>query len=137
MKYEWRKNSLKIKSWIFTFAIALMLSAAAFAFERTEPVSIDTSVDLSLLSNKQAQQTSAFERFDVSLSALPSNRITVPAAVGAMILNVHRPEITTVKELAGYRQQLLKPNIEVWYAFTSSTKGFSGLAGNHFARAGV
>lgn len=96
----------------------------------TASVDVETFVDIG---QNNVPSASAV---DIVESRLVSIDTSVPAAVGKMILNKHRSEISAVNELEGYRAELFKPNIEATHT-SSSTKGFSGLAGNHFARADV
>lgn len=132
-----RCSILKLKPYIFTFLLSLILSVACFGFSnkavRTATASVD--VEMSFVSG-QIHLPSA-TAVDIVESRLEPIDASVPAAVGKMILNVHRSEIAAVEELQGYVSGPFKPNIEIRYAFTSSTKGFKGLATNHFARAGV
>ena len=128
---------MKLKPYLFTFLLLAVSAFTAFglSYDKFEPATVDTETVASVDQTEyNAPAALAVDVVEVRLSPIDTS---VPAAVGKMVLNVHRPEINTVTELEGYTQGLIKPNIDATYELTSSTKGFSGLAGNHFARADV
>lgn len=94
-------------------------------------VDVETSFDIG------QNNVPAAPAVDIVESRLVSIDTSVPTATGKMILNEHRSDIYADKELDGYTSGLFKPNIDATLDVTSSTQGFSGLAGNHFARADV
>ena len=127
---------MKLKPYIFTFLLALAMSVACFgsSFEAVDTAS--TSVDVATFVDIGPNNVPTATTVDAVESRLVSIDTSVPAATGKMILNEPRSDIYAAQELDGYLPGLFKPNIDAAHT-TSSTKGFSGLAGNHFARADV
>ena len=80
-----------------------------------------------LLSNKQVepyQQVNAFERAGMVLLV---NKAWAKEHVGKLVLNILQTDIPAVIPLDGYSNALYKPNDNY----------FSGIGGNHYARADV
>lgn len=88
-----------------------------------------------LLSNKQverSQQVTARDRLDL---VLLSNRNWVKERVGAMVLILKPIDPAKIYTLDGYGEVQFKPKINIQQ--DHGTNGFTGLGGNHYARADV
>lgn len=87
----------------------------------------------------QTTMFQGFAAFEHASMVLEVPRPWVAESVGMPILNVFRPELRDVKQLEGHSVVLAKPKISSLLARKQGlpTNRFTGLAGDHYARAHV
>lgn len=85
--------------------------------------------------DQDAAQPAAASQIDAVYALDTTARVR--KSVGKPWLNVREAMFTDVKELDGHRRILDKPKIDATLELTRAAHGFSGLGGNHFARADV
>ena len=135
---------MKIRQ-VFAGIIMLLcvLAFTAFAGNRDTSADLDMFISASLDPVFQpvpqvttVPQATAYEHAAMELVA---NKTWVRERVGVMPLNIFRRPFDTIQALDGYSDVLLKPKISTLFAGNNgrSLNTFTGLGGNHFARADV
>lgn len=120
-----------------------VLAFTAFAGNRDTSADLDVFISASLDPVMQpvtqattVPQATAYEHAAMEMVA---SKTWVRERVGVMPLNIFRRPFDTLEALDGYSDVLLRPKITSLFAGNNgrSLNTFTGLGGNHFARADV
>lgn len=138
MKSKLRRTN-DLKNLFFSTLVAVMFAVGFAVSAGNTAATADRAADVA--SAVKADQPQHSPPASVDVDAVPMVReMAVPAvrtSVGKSILNARAFALQPEKELDGYPSLTLRPKIKTELSNTSLRLGYSGLGGNHFARADV